>query len=217
MKCPRCVQRIHRAAEACPHCGFSLTDADERFGGEAVRLRRLTDAAGIFRRDDREKAAIAIEAFTRRFPQLFVAVYTGSLGEIANLRQFGLWLLNRGTFEDVPAEIPNEAGILITIDPDSKAAGIAFGYQLDAFLDEADTFDALLRAHAAWLEGHYADGLTKVLGHLEKILRRRSRQARRDPERFEKKVVPAATLRDRLHGLRSGHRLAHSAAQEVPK
>lgn len=147
-----------------------------------------------------------MEKITRRFPQVFVAIYTGSLGEVSNIRQFGFWLLNRSAFEDVPVEQPNEAGILITIDPESKAAGMVFGYLLDPFLDESDTFECLSRAHAHWLEGRYAEGLVRVLGHLDTVLRKRSRQARRDPEYFERKVVPPTQIGDVVHRIRAGHR-----------
>ena len=147
-----------------------------------------------------------MEKVTRRFPQVFVAIYTGSLGEVSNIRQFGFWLLNRSAFEDVPVEKPNEAGILITIDPESKAAGMVFGYLLDPFLDESDTFECLSRAHAYWLEGRYADGLVRVLGHLDTVLRKRSRQARRDPEYFERKVVLPKQMGDAVHRIRAGHR-----------
>lgn len=206
MKCPRCVQRIHRAAASCPHCGFSIADADVRFGDDELRLRSLTDSAGILRRGDRERVEVALEKFSRRFPQLFAAVYTGALGEVSNLRQFGFWLLNRSAFEDVPVEKPNEAGILLTIDPESKAAGIVFGYLLDPFLEESDTFECLSRAHAYWLEERYADGIIKALVHLEGILCKRSRQARRDPEHFQRKVVPAAMMGDLVKRIRAGHR-----------
>lgn len=205
MKCPRCVQRIHRAAESCPHCGFSMADADGRFGAEDVRLRCLTDAAGILRRGDREKVEAAMARISRIFPQVFVAVYTGALGEVANIRQFGFWLLNRAAFEDLPPDKPNEAGILLTIDPESKAAGIVFGYLLDPFLDENDTFECLTRAHAYWLEQRYAEGLTRALLHLESLLCKRSRQARRDPEQFRNKVTPAA-MGDVMRRIRAGHR-----------
>lgn len=147
-----------------------------------------------------------MEEITRRFPQLFVAVYTGSLGEVANIRQFGFWLLNRSAFEDVPVEKPNEAGILLTIDPESKAAGIVFGYLLDPFLEESDTFDCLSRAHAYWLEERYADGILKALLHLDGILAKRSRQARRDPDHFERKVLPPLHSADLLRRIRAGHR-----------
>lgn len=208
MKCPRCVQRIHRAAASCPHCGFTLADADACYGASDVRIRSLTDCAGILKRGDRQRVEAAMEQFSRRFPQLFVAIYTGSLGEVANIRQFGFWLLNRSAFEDVPVEKPNEAGILLTLDPESKAAGMVFGYLLDPFLEEADTFECLSRAHAYWLEERYADGILRVLRHLDGILGKRSRQARRDPEHFERKVIPPVQMGDLVRRIRSGHRPA---------
>lgn len=207
MKCPRCVQKIHRAAESCPHCGYSQADADARYGREDVRVRCLTDEAGIFRRGDLGRMEAALESVSRRFPQLFVAVFTGALGEVSRLRQFGLWLLNRAAFEDLPADKPNEAGILLTIDPDSKAAGIVFGYLLDPYLDEADTFECLSRAHAYWLEERYAEGVTRVLRQLERILKKRSRQARRDPEHFLRRVRPPGMAGTGVRGIRSGHRI----------
>ncbi len=215
MKCPRCVQRIHRAAESCPHCGYSQADADARYGGEDVRMRCLTDQAGIFRRGDRGRVEAAMEAVSRRFPQLFVAVFTGTLGEVAQLRQFGLWLLNRAAFEDLPPDKPNEAGILLTIDPDSKAAGIVFGYLLDPYLDEADTFECLSRAHAHWLEESYTEGVIRVLGHLEHVLKKRSRQARRDPEHFQRRVLPQGLNGDRLQAIRLGHRAGEPSVEKL--
>ncbi len=217
MKCPRCVQRIHRAAASCPHCGFSLADADRRFGFEDVRIRCLTDGAGILRRGDRQRVEIAMEQITRRFPQLFLAIYTGSLGEVANLRQFGFWLLNRSAFEDVPVQKLNEAGILLTIDPESKAAGIVFGYLLDPFLEETDTFECLSRAHAYWLEGRYADGILKLLAHLDAILCKRSRQAQRDPEHFERKVALPSRMGDLVRRIRAGHRVASDGGTKEVK
>ena len=137
--------------------------------------------------------------------QIFVAIYTGSLGEVANIRQFGFWLLNRSAFEDVPVDKPNEAGILLTIDPESKAAGMVFGYLLDPFLNEANTFECLSRAHAYWLEGRYAEGIVKALTHLEGILRKRSRQVRRDPESFEHTSIVPVKSGDVVHRIRVDH------------
>ncbi len=216
MKCPRCVQTIHRAAESCPHCGFSVVDVNEIFGSEDVRIRSLTDTAGLFRRDEREKVEAAMEAVSLRFPQLFVAIYTGSLGEISNIRQFGFWLLNHAAFEDVPVEKPNEAGILITIDPESKAAGMVYGYLLDPFLEEVDTFECLSRAHAHWLEGRYADGLLRTLAHLEVVLAKRCGQARRHPGRYEVIKKDAAIQRIRAgHGLMTRGKKSERSSKEV--
>ncbi len=205
MKCPRCVQRIHRGAAACPHCGFSIADADARFGGAEVRMSRLTDNAGILRHGERELLEAAMERISRRCPQVFVTVYTAALGEVANIRQYGFWLLNRATFEDVPEDKSNDACILITIDPESKAAGMAFGYMLDPFLEESDTFECLSRGHAYWLEQRYVEGLVRVLAHLEVVLGKRSRQARRDPDHFQHKVQPPAIKGEAVERLRAKH------------
>ncbi|MEP2776332.1 MAG: TPM domain-containing protein [Luteolibacter sp.] len=221
MKCPRCVQRIHRAAAGCPHCGFSMADADRMFGEGEVKLRSLTDAAGIFRRNERDKLEDALDAFAENFPQMFIAVYSGTLGETGNLRQFGFWLMNRGVFEDVPVEKPNEAGVLFVIDPESKSAGITFGYLLDPFFEEQDSFDCLSRAHSYWLEGKYSEGLLKSIKHLKGILRKRCRQARRDPERFERKVAMPVAVEDLVKKIRLGGRTpaeapAHSEEEVEP-
>lgn len=188
MKCPRCVQVIHRGAETCPHCGFTLADADQRFGGEEVRIRRLEDAAGLMRSVERKRVEAAMDRFERSFPQLFFAVFTGLPEGRSDLRQFGFWLLNRAAFEDVDVERPNERGILLTIDPDGKAAGMSWGYALDPFLTEEDTFLVMSRAHAYWVEGRFADGVVRSLEQLSLILMKRAGRARRDPESFERRI-----------------------------
>jgi len=194
MKCPRCVQRIHRAAASCPHCGFTLADADARYGATEMHVLSLTDSAGILRRGDRVRVEAVMEKITCRFPQIFLAIYTGTLGEIADVRQFGFWLLNRSVLGDVALDKSNDAGIFLILDPESKAAGMVFGYLLDPFLDEVDTFECLSRAHAHWLEGHYADGILRCLTHLDRVLQKRSRQAKRKPKFFERKVSTPARL-----------------------
>jgi oligoribonuclease NrnB/cAMP/cGMP phosphodiesterase (DHH superfamily) len=148
-----------------------------------------------------------------------VAIYTGSLGEVSNIRQFGFWLLNRAAFEDLPPDKPNESGILITVDPESKAAGVVFGYLLDPFLEESETFECLSRAHAYWLEERYADGLVRALAQLEAVLSRKCRHARRDPEHFKRKVFPPAMMGDLVKRIRSGHRVAETEqeSKEVAK
>ena len=93
MKCPRCVQRVHKMARECPHCAFSIVDVDRVFGEDDVRLRTLTDAAGVLRRKERVALRRRLHQFQKNFPQLFFGVYFGSFEETPSLRQFGFWLL----------------------------------------------------------------------------------------------------------------------------
>ncbi|WP_193211119.1 hypothetical protein [Luteolibacter marinus] len=188
---------------------------DARHGTENVSLRRLADMAGLMRSRERVSVLAALDRFCRKFPQLFFAVYTGSGQGGGNLRQFGFWLLNRAAFEDVPVERPNEGGILLVIDAESKSASLSWGYLLDPFLKEEDTFLCLSRAHAYWLEGRFAEGTIRLLAQLEKILRRRAQQARRDPERFERKVAPPVKSGEIARRIREGHRQASPSPKEV--
>lgn len=188
MKCPRCVQKIHRGAETCPHCGFSLALADQEFAIHDPMVKCLSDRAGLLRRVERDRVQRAIDQFCVRFPQLFFCVHTAVFPDPIQLRTFGFWLLNRGVFEEV-SERANAAGIVLVIDVERKAAGLTYGYHLDAYLDESDTFECLSRAHPHWLEGRHDDGIIALLKMLEKILLRSSRQAQRDSEKFAKKVI----------------------------
>ncbi len=171
----------------------------------------LTDTAGLLRQDERARVEAAMGVIARRFPQLFVAIFTGALGDMADLRQFGFWLLNRASFKELPPTTSNAAGILITIDLESKAAGITFGYLLDPFLAEADTFECLSRAHSHWLEGRYADGMIKALEQLGWVLRKRSRHARRRPSGRECQTQPPVITSGAERQMRAAH---HHATKE---
>jgi uncharacterized membrane protein YgcG len=190
---------------------------DARHGKDNVSLRRLADLAGLMKSRERSKVQASLDDFCRRFPQLFFAVYTGSGRGGGNVRQFGFWLLNRAAFEDVPVDRPNEAGILLVIDPETKAASVTWGYLLDPFLTEEDTFLCLSRAHAYWLEGHFAEGTVRMISQLGKILSKRAAQARRDPERFERRVAPPARTGEVARRIREGHRMVPAEGTEVAK
>ena len=58
-------------------------------------------------------------------------------------------------------------------------ATMAHGYLLVGRLRDEDVFECLARAHGYWLEGRHAEGIVKAWNHLEGILVRRGRQARR--------------------------------------
>ena len=111
-----------------------MRDLDVQYGTGEVRMRKLSDAAGVLRIGERKKANKWLDGFQANFPQLFFSVYYGALDEMSNIRQFGMWLLNHGAFEDVELSRPNDGGILMVVDVNSRTASISYGYLLDAFL-----------------------------------------------------------------------------------
>lgn len=215
MKCPRCVQRIHRSAAQCPHCGFSMDDLEAQYGAGEVRMRKLSDAAGVLRLNERRKAGKWLDAFEARFPQLFFSVYYGALDERSNIRQFGMWLLNHGAFEDVELSRPNDGGILLVVDVNSHTASISFGYLLDVFLDDDDTFRILSAAHPYLLQGDHLKALGVIVRKLSALLRRRAGKARRNPGHFER-VAGASQkgMDDILQRIRSNNKGAAEAGEE---
>lgn len=203
-KCPRCVQTIHRAAVACPHCGFDMSAGDALFGEDDVRLAALSDAAGVLRAKERKHVRLLMNEFERRFPQLFFAVYLGAFEEVSHLRQFGFWLLNRGAFVDVEVARPNACGLLLCVDVSGKAAGLSYGYSLHPFLTEEDTFGVLSAGHPFFLQGEYLEGIEAVMRKLSAKLKRRSKRAKRDPASFEESPSPVAAGQ-LLEKIRSRH------------
>lgn len=208
-KCPRCVQRIHRSAAGCPHCGFDMKDVDLLFGKEDVRVAALSDAAGALRAKERKEIRLLMNGFEKRFPQLFFAVYIAAFEEVSHLRQFGFWLLNRGAFVDVEVSRPNACGVLLAIDVSGKAAGLTYGYSLHPFLDEDDTFSALSVGHPLFLQGQYYKGIETVMRRLERTLIRRSKRARKDPSGFQEEESTEGTG-ELLERIRSRHRQRES-------
>lgn len=166
-------------------------------------MRRLSDAAGVLRLKERKTVARWFDRFETSFPQLFFSVYFGALDERANIRQFGMWLLNRGAFEDVHVSRPNDGGVLLVVDVNSKTAFIANGYLLDVYLREKDTFRILSKAHPHLLHGNYAKALKTIIDKLSATLKKRSRQANRNPEKFQRLVGrPQQEMGDILERIR---------------
>lgn len=178
MRCPRCVQKIHRGAETCPRCGFALSCADAAFDQHPQLLPALADRAGWLRLAERRRVQKAMDRFSTRFPDVFFAVYTGIFRDHESLRIAAFWLLNRVRFDN-PDDIPNNSAVLLVIDVERKAATMSYGYHLEPYLNEEDTFTCLSKAHQPWLEARYDAGIVALIAALEKILMRKSRQAPR--------------------------------------
>lgn len=213
MKCPRCVQNIHRRAAQCPHCGFALADLDDMYGTDEVRLRRLSDMAGALRLRERQKLERIMGRFEQTFPQLFFSVYYGALEEVASARQFGMWLLNHAAYDDVDISRPNDGGILLVVDLSKKMASITYGYMLDPYLNEDETFHILAKAHPDLLQGNHLQAASVIVRQLTRVLKKKSRQARRHPEHFDpdyKQAAGSVRSLERIRSERPGNAKSHS-------
>lgn len=178
---------------------------DEVFGGDAVLLDRVTDAAGALSRSEIEQVEDALRRFEHRFPQLFTVVYCGALPAQTSLRQFGFWLLNRAAVCDLEATRPNENGVLLILDTHGRSAAVVPGYLLECYLNESDLQRVLTAGRKSWGRGLWTPGLLAALGELSSRLCRRAEEAARAPERFAPPHPPAVPALPQFVRIREGH------------
>lgn len=179
-------------------------------------MRRLSDAAGVLRLKERKKLDKWFQKFEASFPQLFFSVYFGALDDRSNIRQFGMWLLNRGAFEDVDLTRPNDGGVLLVVDVNSKSAFIANGYLLDIYFREEDSFNILSKAHPHLLQGNYYRALKVVMTKLTSTLRKRSRKANQNPAKYHTLAgKPEQEMGDILQRIRTPREVDTSTSRPV--
>lgn len=165
-----------------------MQHADALFGVYDIRLSKMSDVAGVLRYRERKVVRHLLDGFERRFPQLFFSAYYGAEEDSPCIRQFGVWLLNRGVFEDVKNERRNEAGIILTINVATKSAGISYGYFLEPYLNEQVTFDALSRAHPYLLQSDYQQATEIIVDYIEKVLIKESKKVKRNRKAYENRI-----------------------------
>lgn len=162
-----------------------MADACGFYGRESVVTHRLMDVEGMLGERERAECQEWIGAFGRRFPQLFLLVYLGPLPPPASPRQFAFWLLNHAAVPDAEALQPNERGLLLVVNPKAGSAVLTGGYFIENLLSQGE-LDWILRSGAkAFGRGEWAAGLGAVVSDLSALLKKKAREANRNPQRFQ--------------------------------
>lgn len=93
--CPKCSATIHRGAEdACPACGYDISQADELYGDGQVEFTRVVDAAGALTHQERSELMHTLEQLERRIRPVALCVYITDVGQAQELRTHAHWILN---------------------------------------------------------------------------------------------------------------------------
>ncbi len=93
--CPKCSATIHRGAEdACPACGYDISQADELYGDGQVEFTRVVDAAGALTHQERSELMRTLEQLERRIRPVALCVYITDVGQAQELRTHAHWILN---------------------------------------------------------------------------------------------------------------------------
>lgn len=176
MKCPRCQAHVENALDSCGKCGFCLDEIDSILGHDQVRLGRLTDRAHCLRLVDSRVMEQRLEIFSRRFPQVFVGVFFGSLPTGVGMRELTFWLLNHARLVGEERVWDNDFAVVMVIDPVKKAVGINTGYALEHIFHEHFLEGVLKGIRTPLWHAEYVDAVTIVLKRLERRLRKFARK-----------------------------------------
>lgn len=179
MKCPQCIQPIHKSAEACPHCDASVTSLAQEYQDYVGSGRRVYDAAGVLKVKDRKLIEDMLHRAEREFPQLFLGVVTVALKDHQTIQSAGVWMLNCADFGEADESTLAQGGYVIVIEVQRKECCVVHGLLLDPFLEPEQTFHALSGAHPFLLERDYVQSIKVMLGGSTALLRRCARRSKR--------------------------------------
>ena len=179
MCCPRCGTVPATPVPQCAACGFHVGEVQQLLGTSNVKVERLIDHAGCLSLRDTHYLNLMLDDLERRFPQIFISVFLGSLPSQVNAPQAAFWLLNHGTAVRHEQSKPGHWGIALVLDLTQKHAGLSLGYSIEALLEPQAADTLLQRALPHFAHGEHARGVTALVSELDAQLQRRGRSRSR--------------------------------------
>ncbi|MBK1791594.1 TPM domain-containing protein [Persicirhabdus sediminis] len=170
MYCPRCLQRIHRGANDCPHCDFSLPVLLAELDDAQLVGPCLSDSAGALKAKERRALNHLLERFRYQFPQVSVAVHFETLPFETDLRERAFFLQNG--YQCSGSDVPVEQSLTVLLDMEKKEITMCYGYAFEEMLSEQMTFDLLVKTHPYLLQSQYLRAIKVLLVAVAKVLRR---------------------------------------------
>ncbi len=176
--CPSCAQKFHQGAENCPHCGFSLGRAKDKFGDFHLTVRRIDDKAGCLRKNQRENLTQKLEELEKKCPPVVLSVHIPLSVERQQLRQYSVWALNSMTLNEADFDCPDWT-LLLVLDINNRAAVFSYGYKLEPYLSEETLYPALLAGSTYLRDGVYEQAILLMMKKAQKILIKQSAPVRK--------------------------------------
>jgi uncharacterized membrane protein YgcG len=178
MRCPLCHAPLQEHSPCCPQCHFELQQADRDFGIPPPLGVPLTDLARALTRRQFRLALKGLEAFTRRFPQMFFHVVAANLPKEQNLAATVFWLFNKGGICT-----PMEDGgychdVLLLLDIDHARAACIIGYGLEPFVTPESLDEICQAALPSLREKQYLQAIQEALAKADEVLSAASATAR---------------------------------------
>tara|TARA_R110002096_G_scaffold283411_3_gene477496 strand:- start:1889 stop:2536 length:648 start_codon:yes stop_codon:yes gene_type:complete len=173
------MRPVDHEADSCYSCGYSELEAASKFGSNQVILSRVHDAAHCLRKQEKDILNAALDQLEVKFPQMLFCAYLGTLPEGLSMSELGFWLLNHGQVKGAEYARPNENGILVIVDMNTKQIGISMGYFAESIITEEEAYRALLRARPNLLNAEYGEAIENIFRRLARVLTKNGRKLRK--------------------------------------
>ena len=166
MPCPHCREKMKKAVESCPRCGFDLAYCQESFPFAAPPLALLIDPARELPAGLGDEISPAYRKFLKRFPQIEFSFCFVRLQPGVEIQEFAFWLHN-----SAPDDGEDRGWkILVVTDFTSGQLSLAPGYAIEPFMRN-DPWEGILQELAVcFAEERWKEGLTGFLKDAGEVL-----------------------------------------------
>lgn len=148
-------------------------------GSNQVLLHRVHDAAHCLRKHERDELGETLDFLESKFPQMLFCAYLGTLPASLKISELGFWLLNHGQVRGAEFARPNENGVLVVMDLNTKQIGISLGYFAETLITEEDAYRALNAARPNLVNAEYGEAIERIFLKIGKVLDKQGRKLRK--------------------------------------
>jgi uncharacterized membrane protein YgcG len=150
-----------------------------KFGMVPRHSRYFTDRAGRIPMAEIEQLRAALRLFEKKFPQILFSVFMDDLHAGPAVSDYAFWLANRARFSSLAKKHGENFDLLLVIDLATPSASLMAGYGLEDHVSEDDLQLVLNELAGPLRAGNVAAGIRALLEALTRLLRVRSREARK--------------------------------------
>ena len=148
-------------------------------GSNQVLLHRVHDAAHCLRKHERDELGETLDFLESKFPQMLFCAYLGTLPASLKISELGFWLLNHGQVRGAEFARPNENGVLVVMDLNTKQIGVSLGYFAETLITEEDAYRALNAARPNLVNAEYGEAIERIFLKIGKVLDKQGRKLRK--------------------------------------
>jgi len=164
------MQRFKEKADQCPRCGFDAHAVVKKFPYTPPVLERFMDHASVTDESLRSDVIAASDGLARRFPQVGFYFCMVKLEQVANLAEFGFWMMNACRLQEGQEEIERGWSVLLLVDVQSGSVAVTPGYAIEAFIEDS-AWEKLLKDISPQLRAEdYREALLGYLHGAERLL-----------------------------------------------